>query len=296
MIRDYLKRLPLLTPAVQAARQARRQLFLRTEGEAQLQRAFQRIHGRPVDVENPTLHSERLMAWLIQLHRKPDLRFSRLADKLASRHYASERLGPEFLTELHWEGTNPREVPFDDLPERFVIKPSHSSGQVILSRPDLDRAGAVEEMSMWMRHNYYWGGREYQYLHIPPRLMVEEWIDDGTDGGPFDYSFWCFNGTPRLLQLRKYPRVVNQFYDMDWNLLPLKARENIPEVEVARPPLFSEMSEAARRLSEGLDFVRVDFFAPPGRILFCELTFTPAAARSRYYPPEWEEKLGRMWE
>ncbi len=296
MIRDYLKSLPLLSPAVKAARQARRQLFLRSEGEAQLQRAFERIHGRPVDVEYPTLHSERLMAWLIRLHRESDRRFSRLADKLASRDYARDRLGPQYLTEIYWEGTDPHEVPFDDLPERYVIKPTHSSGQVILADPELDRAEAIEEMSFWLQHNYYWAAREYQYLHIPPRLMVEECIDDGTEGGPFDYSFWCFNGTPKLSQLRKYPRVVNQFYDLDWNLLPLKARRNIPEVDLSRPPLFEEMVEVAARLAEGIEFVRVDLFSPPGKILFSELTFTPAAARSLYHPPEWEEKLGRMWE
>ena len=296
MVRTLLKQIPGVRPTVNAARSIRRRALLRWEGEARLQQAYQEIHGRRVDVEDPTLFSEKLMAWLIRLHRRPDRRFSQLADKLASRDYVRERVGPELLSEVYWYGDDPTGVPFDRLPDRYVIKPTHSSGQVIVAGPDLDRGRAVAEMSEWLGDNYYWDGREYQYLHIPPRVMVEEYIDDGTPGGPFDYSIWCFNGTPKLAQLRKYPRVVNQFYDLEWNLLPLKARRNIPEIEFERPPHLNDMIDAAARIAEGLEYVRVDLYAPPGRLLFSELTFTPAAARARYTPPGWDMKLGEMWE
>ena len=271
-------------------------MFLRSQGEALLQEAYRKLYGRPVDVENPTLFSEKLHAWMIRQHRQPDPRFGPLVDKLASRDYVRERLGPEYLTELYWQGSEPREFPFDDLPDRYVIKPTHSSGHVIIGGPDLDRGQAVEAMEGWLQENYYWVCREYQNLEIPPRIMVEECVDDGTEGGPFDYSIWTINGTPKLAQLRKFPRVVNQFYDLEWNLLPLKARKHIPDIEMARPPQLEEMVKAAERLSEGLEYVRVDFYCPPGRVLYSELTLTPGAGRSRYHPPEWDLKLGEMWD
>lgn len=295
MVREFFKGIPAARRAVHAVRRTRRRVLLRREGEAALHRAFAEIHGRPVDVESPTYFTERMMAWLIRLHRRPDRRFSMLADKVASREYVRERLGADFLTRLYWHGDDPHGVPWETLPERFVIKPTHSSGEVIVADRALDRGWAVGEMARWLQSNYYWGCREYQYLHIPPRLMVEEWIDDGTEGGPFDYSFWCFNGVPELIQLRKHPRVVNQFHDLDWNLLPLKARPGIPEVDFGPPPSLEEMTKAAARLAEGLEYVRVDFYSLPGRILFSEFTFTPAAGRTRFEPPGWDAKLGAMW-
>jgi hypothetical protein len=56
------------------------------------------------------------------------------------------------------------------------------------------------------------------------------------------------------------------------------------------------MREAAACLADGLEFVRVDFYAPPGRILFSELTFTPAAGRGTYRPEGWDRRLGDLWD
>jgi hypothetical protein len=295
MVRDFLKRIPVARRAVKAARLARRRIVLHREGEALLQEASRTIHGRRVDVDDPTFFTERVMAWLIQLHRRRVNRFGPLVDKLAVRDYVEERLGPGFLTEILWHGDDLAAVPFDELPERFVIKPTHASGKVVLGGPGFDRAAALAEMSWWLEESYYWGGQEYQYLDLPPRVMIEEYIDDGTGGGPLDYSFWCFGGTPEFAQVRKYPRLINQFYDFDWNRLPFKSQPDIPDGEVDPPPLLEEMREVAARLAEGLEFVRVDLYAPPGRILFGELTLSPSAGRMRFAPAEWDAKLGEMW-
>lgn len=296
MSKQFLKGLPVLGPALKAAIQKRRYLLHRREGEELLHRSFAGRHGRPVDVDNPTLFTEKVMAWLIRQHRSPDERFTKLADKLDSRDYVRERLGPEFLIELYWQGTDLGRIPFDDLPEHYVIKPSHASGEVILAGPELDRAAAIEEMEGWLTLNYYWLAREYQYLHMKPRILIEERVDDGTEGSPIDYSFWCFNGEAKMVQVRKYPRLIHQFHNVDWSLSPLRSRMEVDLVDVSKPAQYDEMRAAAERLAQGFEFVRVDLYAPPGRILFSELTFTPAAGRGTYGPEGWDRRLGDLWE
>jgi len=54
--------------------------------------------------------------------RRPILR--RLADKAAVRPYVEARLGPGTLPKLYWLGRRPGEIPFDALPDRFVVKPT----------------------------------------------------------------------------------------------------------------------------------------------------------------------------
>ena len=54
------------------------------------------------------------------------------------------------------------------------------------------------------------------------------------------------------------------------------------------------MIELAKKLSEGINFVRIDFYETDHGIYFGEMTFTPAAGIAVYDPPEWNEKLGDM--
>lgn len=275
--------------------QARQYARHRQEGERILRAGYEELHGRPLDADVPVRFTEKLYAWQIRLHRNGDRRFAPFADKLASRDFVRERAGAEFLPDLYWHGEDPEAIPFERLPSRYVIKPNHRSGGVFLAPEGLDREAAVAELTELMAESYYWCGREYQYLGIPRRVMVEERIDDGTGGPPLDYSAWCFHGRPRLVQVRKYHRVVNQFYDLDWNRLDLKTRPEVPDVELPRPPRLEAMLDVAGRLARDFDFVRVDFYLPPGRVLFSEMTFSPSGGHARFQPPGWDEELGRMW-
>src|SRR6516225_10716995 len=62
--------------------------------------------------------------------RRPLL--TKFADKYAVRDYVAERVGSHILPELYYSTTEPETIPFDKLPSRFVIKPTHGSGWVEL--------------------------------------------------------------------------------------------------------------------------------------------------------------------
>ncbi len=48
--------------------------------------------------------------------------YSKLGDKYAVRDYVARKLGRSVLTEYLWVGDDPADIPFDELPQRFVIK------------------------------------------------------------------------------------------------------------------------------------------------------------------------------
>jgi hypothetical protein len=55
------------------------------------------------------------------------------------------------------------------------------------------------------------------------------------------------------------------------------------------------MRRLAEVLSRDFDFVRVDLYALPDRIVVGELTHYPATGRQLFEPRAWEERLGALW-
>ena len=56
----------------------------------------------------------------------------RFADKYAVRSYVAEKIGPQILPEVYHVTSKPTDIPFDALPNRFVVKPTHGAGWVHL--------------------------------------------------------------------------------------------------------------------------------------------------------------------
>ena len=89
-----------------------------------------------------------------------------------------------------------------------------------------------------------------------------------------DYKFWCFNGQPKAMYMTvKNEAVYENFYDMDFNILPINHGfpRRIPEFE--KPDNFEDMKKLAAKLSLGIPFVRVDFYNINGKTYFGEFTF-----------------------
>lgn len=276
-------------------KELKRRMFLRSEGIDELKERYARLFGKPLDCANPSTFTEKLFVRMIDMHRRPNPFFTRLADKYQARDYVRQAVGPEYLPKLLWHGDDPRAIPFDLLPDEYVIKTNHESGQSLIVRGGVDRSVLVERFSRALRRNYYWVAREHQYYAIEPRLLVEELIDDSQPDGPLDYRFWCFGGSPHLIQVDNHAHSINPFYDPRWNKLQLSYRSGVADLEIARPARLAEMLRVASTLSAGLDFVRIDLYQARDRIYVGEMTLTPVAGNLKFTPESWDVNLGRAW-
>ena len=81
---------------------------------------------------------------------------------------------------------------------------------------------------------------------------------------------------------------------MDQNYLDLEMEDPRPEIPPRLPDCFDEMKRLAAKLSEGVPFLRVDFFCVKGRLYVGELTFFHESGFGEIKPKEWDEKLGNM--
>ena len=267
----------------------------RAEGEAIILARYERIHGHPLNLMTPSRFTEKLNCRMVAMHRREQPLFTRLTDKYAVRSFVAGCIGETYLTRLYWHGTHASRIPFDRLPERFVVKSNHASGQIIQVDGAVDRESIIATAHEWLEVNYYWHAREYQYLGIRPRILVEEFLDDGAVDGPLDYRFWCFEGVPAVIQIGNHRHVINPFFDLEWNRLDLIYRPGSLDVAIPKPPGLELMITLASRLSAGIDFVRVDLYNLQGRICFGEMTFTPVSGQLTFHPERWDLELGQKW-
>jgi len=259
-------------------------------------RMHRAAHGEYPRLMRPRTFNERVLRRKV-FDRRPLL--AQFADKYAVRQYVARRLTCDILPKLYCVTDNPAAIPFAHLPDRFVVKPTHGSGwvRVVLDKAALDIQELLNTCDTWLATNYYDFMREQQYRQIPPRIMVEEFIDDGTGAAPTDYKFYVFHGRVHLIQIdgSRFTRHQCALYDRHWR--DTGARVQLQQfASLLREPVnLRLMLQTAEELGAGMDFVRVDLYDIGSRIYFGEMTATPGAGLARFEPRAMDEHLGHLW-
>lgn len=251
--------------------------------------------GYKLNLKNPRTYNEKIQ-W-VKLNDKNPL-MTKCCDKYAVREYIEEKGHGNLLNRLIWQGFNPEEIPFDSLPNQFVLKVTHGSTFNIIctDKSRLDREDTIKKCKKWLKAKFIPCYGEWFYGIEPPRIIVEEYLE-GDNGEPlFDYKFFCFNGNPKLLYVDTWKdgRHTINAYDMDFKMLEgvELGYPNDVETKVRIPEAFEEMKKIAADLSKDFYHVRVDFYYTHGRIYFGELTFTKGAGFGKIKPIEFDEEMG----
>jgi hypothetical protein len=139
---------------------------------------------------------------------------------------------------------------------------------------------------------------EAHYAQMTPRILCEEFIDDGTGPLPTDYKIYCFNGHPAWV-LICFDRIPNgkpslAFADLQWNPVAFYRDDPPGGRKVPRPDSLPEMLAACEKLAAPFPFVRVDFYSIHGRAILGEMTFTPDACIDPAYTDEAQAKMGNL--
>lgn len=87
--------------------------------------------GKKLNLKNPRTFNEKLQ-WLKLHNRKPI--YTQMADKYGVREIVKEQIGEQYLVPIIGVWDSVDDIPFELLPEKFVLKCTHDSGSVILCR------------------------------------------------------------------------------------------------------------------------------------------------------------------
>lgn len=268
-------------------------ILYRISPELELKLMFRLKQGYRLNLENPTTFNEKLQ-W-IKLHDKNPL-MPVCCDKYAVREYVEQQGCGDILNELLWQGFNPEDIPFDALPDSFVIKVTHGStfNIIVTDNSRLDREEVKNKLHMWMKAKFIPCYGEWFYGKVQPRIIIEKYLEDGHGADLFDYKVFCFNGTARLVDVHcgRFGEHKRNIYDLNWNLLENVYFKYDHFEGIEKPKVFDELIRRAELLSNQFNHARVDFFIVDDRIIFGEITFTNGAGFDRIKPFSFDEKMG----
>jgi len=273
-------------------------LSRRMSDEAFIKKSYEVQTGNKLDLEHPVTFNEKLQ-WL-KLHDRKEI-YHTMVDKYAARKYVADKIGDEYLIPLLGVWDSFDEIDFDALPDEFVLKPTHTSGDYFIctDKSKIDKAALRSEVSSWLKKDYYMSHREWVYKDVKPRLIAEKFMRDFSGDGLVDYKIFCFSGEPKLLYIfygrGDESKTGVSYYDMDFKLMPIERTDfGLVKDEVKTPENFGKMKELAETLSQGHSFLRVDLYNVDGKIYFSELTFYPTSGFSLFKTREMDKLIGDM--
>lgn len=223
-----------------------------------------------------------------------------LADKLEVRKFVESKGFSEILIPLLGSWDDASKIDFDKLPNQFAIKCNHSCGMNIIcyDKSKLNIEETRKQLDEWMhtKHPLYF---ERHYFHIKPMILAEALIPSNEDGQfPVDYKIHCAAGKPIFIQVcidrttdSPGHRVI---YDTDWNKLPYTNHDyHYTDADIPRPKCLEKMLSVAAKLSQNLDYVRIDLYeVERAKVIFGEITLSPMGGYLTFFTQEALDIMG----
>jgi hypothetical protein len=265
--------------------------------------------GYQLDINNPKSFNEKIVYKKL-FDRNPLLILT--ADKYRVRDYIRSKMGEEsgkYFVPIIWVGNNIEDIPFEDLPSNYIIKPNNASGRYIISKdnnffvnrhnkniPNLDRETLLEICKGWFKTLYGYRRGEWVYSKIEPLLIIEELLIDDDGDIPNDFRFYMFDGKCRFISITSDRLSQRRFtyYRPNWEKLDINLY-GFETDNIDRPRKLDLMLKFSKKLSENFDFVRIDFFICKDKIYFGEITHYPASGLVRFVPSEFDFEVGKYW-
>lgn len=264
--------------------------------EIYLKWKFSLKFGKNLNLKNPRTFNEK-MQWLKLHDRNPE--YTKMVDKYSAKEYVGSIIGKEYIIETIGVYDNFNDINFPDLPNKFVIKPTHTSGDIYIcnDKSKINYLELKKKVDKWLKRNYYKIHREWPYKNVKPKIIIEKYMDDTKYHELIDYKVMCFNGNPEII-FTCTERFSNEglkvtFFDLNWEKLPFERHYPSSSKNIKKPINFDKMIELSKKLSKNIPFVRVDWYEINGKLYFGELTFYPGSGYEEFTPEEWDTIIGK---
>jgi tetratricopeptide (TPR) repeat protein len=209
-------------------------------------------------------------------------------------------VAPENVSQFESISTDPSSIPFEKLPDKFVIKCTQGSDsrqvRIVTDKSTVNESEIIEECNKWLNNDHHKKGGSWHHKYTKRRIIIEEYINDGKgEVAPYDYKLFTYNGVTQAIQVNVSP-FERDFYDTQWNKLPMTINPfKSLLTSLPRPPHLEQMLELAQQLGKGIDFVRIDLYDTPEKVFFGEITPTPFSGRMAFAPPMYDRIFGEPW-
>ena len=241
--------------------------------------------GDVMDFNNARTYGEKIQ-WL-KLYDTTPLKIQ-LSDKLQAREWVAKKIGEKYLVPLLgiWDCYD--DIDFDNLPDKFVMKMNKGfhTNLVVNNKKNINHLQAKYRYDIYSRINWaFLDGFEPYYMDVSTKIIAEPYLGDTINDGLLNCNFFCFNGQPKYVWIRRYDFEENNpdpiqslegVYDMDWNFQDFTICYPRLDSIVEKPICFDKMARLASILCKDFAHVRVDFMYKGSEIYFSEMTFGTA--------------------
>lgn len=252
--------------------------------------------GRWPQIDKPQTFNENLLTY--KFASRGDPRFTTMVDKIDAKPAVAEMIGEKYIIPTLWHGTDVEQLRQQNLSMPYVIKGSHGWAQnyFVRSGADLDWPKIEAMARRWLSERHGRRSREYPYLALEPRILVEPFIGSG-GVLPVDYKLFTFAGKVAFIQVDEGRETehTRTMFTPEWKPLPARLLyPNIPH-EVQPPVTLPLMLASAEKLGKEFPFARIDFYDVDGAMYFGEMTFFPEGGNGRFQPDSFDRELGELW-
>lgn len=252
---------------------------------------------KKLNLSSPQTYTEKLQWIKIYDHNS---KYTKMVDKYLVKEYVARLIGEQYIIPTIGVWDKVEDIPFDKLPNSFVLKCTHDSGGLVVVKDKsvLDIEQAKKKLKSSLNNNYYWVGREWPYKNVKPRIIAEKYMEDSITGELRDYKFFVFNGKAKALFIatdRQNTEVDTafDFFDMNFNHLDIRNGHPNSSRIIKKPQSFFKMKELAEKLGKGMPEARIDFYEVDGNVYFGEITLFHHSGFTPFEPERWDYIFGK---
>ncbi len=269
-----------------------------TNHEAAVRLHYQHICKQFLPLEEPSTMPEYIQ-WL-KLYGC-DKSWTTLSDKYLVREYVAKCGLSQHLNQLYAVCDQPEEIPWEDLPDTFALKPNNGCHCNVLvhDKAHANKEAIIKQLRQSMATPFGLTTAEFHYLNIRPKILVEKLLlQPDSPHGLIDYKIYCTSGEPRAILIcipTQSKRPFKAILDTSWRVVPAYNThdvnlENLPQ----RPECLDELLNAAKTLATPYSFIRIDYYIINNKPIFGEMTFTPAGGYRPYGSALFMQDMGHF--
>lgn len=222
-----------------------------------------------------------------------------LADKFKVRKYITEKNLGSILVPLIGVYNSTEEIDFSKLPKRFALKLNYGANMNIIctDKATINIKEAMAKLNEWINLPAKYSMSEPHYNLISRKIIAEEFIDSNNGKLPTDYKIIVIKGHPFcILACTERTKAGANFmpFSTQWEPLP-HYNKNGMSYHVDKPKTLTQMIEIAKTLASDVPLVRVDLYENNGKVLFGEMTMTPAGCIFHSWSQKALDDMGRFY-
>lgn len=245
--------------------------------------------------KHPQTYDEKIRWLIVNVY---DKKYGKYADKYQVRDYVVKCGLEELLIPLLGVFESPKDIKYEKLPDRFILKATHGSGkdfyELCNKKDKLDIKQINKKLMNALKCDFAKQNCEYHYHSINPQIICEKLLCDVEGERLTDYKVVCGNGKPKSILVCTNRDKGRDYYSPEWEYLDYVKVEYQSGKRINKPKCLPEMLDAAEKLSKPFPLARVDFYVVNDKLYFGEITLTPSSGMHTNLNEKGQIELGKM--